>query len=65
MNVSLTAWRLSLVGRINHMLEGAVGEAGMAGGGISGVEAECHSEAVDCSLVFFRGFLCKVGHLWY
>lgn len=64
-NVSLVGWRLSLAGPINHMLERAVGEAETAGGGVLVVEAERHLEAVDCSLVFSRGFLRKAGRFWY
>ena len=63
--MSLAGWRPSPAGPINHMLERAVGEAGTAGRAVLGVEAECHPEGVDCSLVFSRGFLCKAGHLHY
>lgn len=38
------------------MLEGTVREAGSAGGGILGATTGRYPEAVDCSLVFSRGF---------
>lgn len=63
--MSLVGWRPSQAGPINHMLKGPAGEGGTAGHGVSGTGAECHPEAVDCSLVFSRGFLCKAGHLHY